>query len=91
MVASGNVGRFVRRLVFEVGFNQNQNPFWYQSNLISKSFLWIKRFWITAHLPLPYANILAQGRNIRVSEIKVRMICLRRPFAIRQRPPLKRI
>ena len=25
--ASGNVGRFVRRPVFEVGFNQNQNPF----------------------------------------------------------------
>ena len=25
--ASGNVGRFVRRPVFEVGFKQNQNPF----------------------------------------------------------------
>ena len=62
-----------------------------QSYLISKSYFWIKRFWITAHLPLPYANILAQGRNIRVSEIKVRMICLRRPFTIRRRPPLKKI
>ena len=91
MVASGNVGRFVRRPVFEVGFNQNQNPLQDQSYLISKSYFWIKRFWITAHLPLPYANILAQGRNIRVSEIKVRMICLRRPFTIRRRPPLKKI
>ena len=27
MVASGNVCRFVRRPVFAVGFNQNQNPF----------------------------------------------------------------
>ena len=36
MVASGNVGRFVRPPVFEVGFNQNQNPLQDQSYLISK-------------------------------------------------------